>query len=414
MLWRKNLIMFFFCNRYNFIESYNYFLPQVVIAPQLYKIPGLKRIKNKSYLIYLRSESFASNVKFCYEDYLIQKKEIVPNAIFYWGKVDYLHFKKKMKKDNKVVHYISGHPMNDIWYKYKDAKKKGNKIGICSTLKTVTTGVGSNNPFKIIDEMVENKDFENASRYYNKNAGPEFYLAYENSFISIVLNLCKNLKNLSIRPAPYEDMKYYDFIEKKFKVEIDKSSNYLDWLIQNNTIIAFKSSVQITAYVLGINVINLEKIINPKILSGLNKHTLSFVFDKYFYQPKNLKELMSKIKSISFKRNKKIDKFILDTYSINLNKRFVSCDSIISFLKKKNRELIKFKPSKLKYEKLRVYDHLIYLILPKYLLIYYKDLRILIRNIVIHSFYNSQTYAFYNFKKIFEVKKKLKKIYNSL
>ena len=123
---------------------------------------------------------------------------------------------------------------------------------------------------------------------------------------------------------------------------------------------------------------------------------------------------MSKIKSISFKRNKKIDKFILDTYSIDLNKRFISCDSIISFLEKKNRELIKFKPSKLKYEKLKIYDHLIYLILPKYLLIYYQDFKIFIRNIVINSFYNSQTYAFYNFKKIFEVKKKLKKIYNSL
>ena len=80
----------------------------------------------------------------------------------------------------------------------------------------------------------------------------------------------------------------------------------------------------------------------------------------------------------------------------------------------KNREIIKFKPSELKYEKLRVYDHLIYLILPKYLLIYYQDLKILIRNLVINSFYNSQTYAFYNFKKIVEVKKKLKKIYNSL
>ena len=35
----------FFCNRYNFTESYNCILPKIVIAPQLYKTPGRKNKK---------------------------------------------------------------------------------------------------------------------------------------------------------------------------------------------------------------------------------------------------------------------------------------------------------------------------------------------------------------------------------
>ena len=409
----------FFCNRYNFTESYNYILPKIVIAPQLYKTPGIEKIKNKSYLIYLRSESFASNVKFCLIDYLIQEKEIKPDAIFYWGKKDWAYFKKNLENYKLVEHCITGHPMNDVWNYYrkkykKKLRKKTPKVGICSTLKSVTSGVDNYNPFKLIYDIENNRDYNNKSRFYDKKHGPEYFIAYEFNFISLIIQICKKIKFISIRPAPYEKVEHYSFLKNKYNVEIDQSSNYLDWLIKNDIILAYKSSVQITAYILGINVINLKGCMNSKILSGLNKETLSFKFDKYFDQPQNLNNLIKLIKKKQFKKNQKIENFIKNTYSFCFSSTFSSSNEIVFFLEKKRSTLEKLKPELIKNNNFssNLILSLFLIFLPRKIIIFLKDLKILLRNLLFEKYINRQTYAFYNLDQIRRVKNKSKQIYN--
>lgn len=409
----------FFCNRYNFTETYNYLLPKIVIAPQLYKTPGIEKIKNKSYLIYLRSESFAGNIKFCLIDYLIQEKTIKPDAIFYWGKIDYNYFKKKLKNYRVLEHYITGHPMNDVWNIYrkkykKKLKKNLPKVGICSTLKSVTSGFENYNPFKLTHDIENNTDYKNNSRFFDKKKGPEYYIAYEFNFISLINKLCKKVKYISIRPSPHEKIKYYNFLKDKYNIKIDRSSNYLDWLIKNDIILAYKSSVQITAYIIGINVINLEGCMNNKILSGLNKETLSFKFDKYFNQPQNLNELIKSIKKNKFKRNREIENFIKNTYSFSFNKKFSSSDKITLFLENRRSIIEKLKPKLIKKNNFsnNLILNLLLFFFPKKIIIYLKDLKILVSNLLFERYINTQTYAFYNQYRIQKVKEKFKQIYN--
>ena len=185
-------------------------------------------------------------------------------------------------------------------------------------------------------------------------------------------------------------------------------------MIKNDIILAYKSSVQITAYILGINVINLKGCMNSKILSGLNKETLSFKFDKYFDQPQNLNNLIKLIKKKQFKKNQKIENFIKNTYSFCFSRTFSSSNEIVFFLEKKRSTLEKLKPELIKNNNFssNLILSLFPIFLPRKIIIFLKDLKILLRNLLFEKYINRQTYAFYNLDQIRRVKNKSKQIYN--
>ena len=309
--------------------------------------------------------------------------------------------------------------MNDLWNFYrkrnkKNLKKKSPKVGICSTLKSVTSGFEDYNPFKLIFDMENNKDYNNKSRFFDEKYGPEYFIAYEFNFISLIIKICKKIKFISIRPALYEKKKYYNFLKNKYDIEIDQSSDYLEWLTQNDIILAYKSSVQITAYILGIYVINLERCMNNKILSGLNKETLTFKFDKYFEQPQNLNELIKLVKKNRFKKNRTIENFIEGTYSFSFSEQFSSSNEITSFLENKRSIIENLKPELIKKNTFssNLVLTLFLFFFPRRIIIFLKDLKILLRNLLFESYLNRETYAFYNLDQIQKVKRKSKQIYN--
>lgn len=409
----NNKINVYFCNRHNFLVKYNYILPQVVIVPQLFKIEGLKSVKDKSYIIYLRAESHAGNHLFSLADYKVGKKILQPNAIFCWGDIDYEIFKKFLGLKTKIKIYKSGHPSIDIWHKYSNInKKKNNTVGVCSTIRMVMSSTGSRNPIELIINVKNNKDWFGKNIFIKKNHGAEFFIGYEYSFLNFIVDFCnKYKKKISIRPSLNEDLNLYNFLKKNSKIEIDNQSNVLDWLLKHKTILCYKSSVGLTAYILGLNVINIKNFFNHKLLEGMNQDSYNFSFDNFFNKPKNYYELINLIKS-KFKKNKKIEAMIEKTYSYNFKKYKYSSQNILDFLINNIEVIEKIQPAPVKFSKFtnNKIINLLYKIVPYNVKIFLIDTKIVLKNYIAYGVFNRQLYSTYNNLRISKIKKNFKKI----
>lgn len=394
-----------FANKDNFIPYFNFYKPQIVLAGQLWKTPGLKECKKNCKLFYLRAESCSgliNYVKVTYEDL----SEIIPHYFCCWGPKEY-NFLKKRIKNSKVI--LTGYPLNEI---VPRKKNKFKVIGFATTLRNITT-ISRRNIISDLKALKNNKDWKNNNAFVLPKYDVSALYAYEINFLSKMIEIINQLKRkhkILIRIHPFEDKEIYKHLIDK-NVELDTSKTFFEYCQKINVLLAYKSSIQMYAYQNKVKVINLENMLEKDFLKKLNHEVIDMPFDKYFKRPKNLSMLLKEIKE-PFKQIKNCDDFLKNYFNYPLiNKKNACGENLIKEFKKTNFDKLKFNPIKNHKVSKNFLVQIIYVFLPKSLKHHYVDL---VRGLKWILFKKDRevlfTYTFFNYFKIKELKKIFKNI----
>ena len=394
-----------FANKVNFIPYFNFYKPQIVLAGQLWKTPGLKECKKNCKLFYLRAESCSgliNYIKVTYDDL----SEVIPHYFCCWGPKEYNYLKKKIK-NTKVI--LTGYPLNEIIPRKKNKVKV---IGFATTLRNITT-VSRRNIISDLKSLKNNKEWKNNNPFVLPKYDVSALYAYEINFLSKMIEIINKLKKkhkILIRIHPFEDKEIYkNLIEKN--VELDTSKTFFEYCNKIDVLLAYKSSIQMYAYQNKIKVINLENILEKDFLKKLNPEVINMPFDKYFKRPKNLNMLLKEIKE-PFKQIKNCESFLKNYFNYTVEKKKITCaDQLIKEFENINFNKVKFNRIKNHKFSKNFLIQGIYLLLPGRLKYHYVDLIRLLKWILIKSDIEVLfTYTFFNYFKIKELKKIFKNI----
>jgi len=394
-----------FANKVNFIPYFNFYKPQIVLAGQLWKTPGLKECKKNCKLFYLRAESCSgliNYIKVTYDDL----SEVIPHYFCCWGPKEYNYLKKKIK-NTKVI--LTGYPLNEIIPRKKNKVKV---IGFATTLRNITT-VSRRNIISDLKSLKNNKEWKNNNPFVLPKYDVSALYAYEINFLSKMIEIINKLKKkhkILIRIHPFEDKEIYkNLIEKN--VELDTSKTFFEYCNKIDVLLAYKSSIQMYAYQNKIKVINLENILEKDFLKKLNPEVINMPFDKYFKRPKNLNMLLKEIKE-PFKQIKNCESFLKNYFNYTVEKKKITCaDQLIKEFENINFNKVKFNRIKNHKFSKNFLIQGIYLLLPGRLKYHYVDLIRLLKWILIKRDIEVLfTYTFFNYFKIKELKKIFKNI----
>lgn len=297
-------------SKYSLGISYNNFKPDFVIIPKIHKIPHLSEIKKSSKVILMTAESF-TGMKESIVSYTKLWETQNIDFCFSWGTFDKAVY-EEIKLFPNVPTFVTGNPIIEPWYLNKKKEGGKKKIGITTSLRSMTHLAASQNPIEQIISMEDN----GASGFFDPPNHAESWIAFEAAWLRIIYDLMKEFKSyeISIRPHPLEKKEYY----QKFKdinpnVTISEHATINEWLDDVDFLLSFLSTSQLDAHVRGIKVISIKNLFPKSIIEGIPA-SLSAIFANFFPEPKDLNEVKSLIDSYVIKSSK-IDTFLLDTFN---------------------------------------------------------------------------------------------------
>jgi hypothetical protein len=179
----------------------------------------------------------------------------------------------------------SGHPATDHWL-IQNERKCRHRVGLTTTFRVLSNSVGgSQNFIKWIYETEYGGGSDGS--YFSPPEHAEAWIYWEAAFIRSIANivhevLIPNSINCQIRPHPFEVKKPYKFLTEKSGglVQIEKKGSITDWFDNIDILFTYLSGSAIDAFVKGLPVVSLQKILNPDALNRIPK---GFIYDYYEY-----------------------------------------------------------------------------------------------------------------------------------
>ncbi len=162
---------------------------------------------------------------------------------------------------------------------------------------------------------------------------------YDLDLFSVCLDVIelaiKSGKTVSIRPHPNENFDSYRIIEKYFdgKVIIDKEPDYLDWLSGIDVLIGATSTAFSEAYIAGVPIISLDKMIDDSYLDGYTEWEDVNATCAYF--PENYEKISELLNTKRLKavHSDEFDRHLENYYDIDSGN---AIDRVISIITKEN------------------------------------------------------------------------------
>jgi len=255
--------------------------------------------------------------------------------------------------------YTTGNPSTDQWM-IKRERKINSKVGLTSTLRSLANSmdVGSSDFIKYLFESELNGG---DGTYFSPPNHIEAWLHWEVSFLRVICNLTHELIipnniQLEIRPHPFESIEKYSYLIHRSKnlISVRKEGPITDWFQNIDLLITYMSASAVDAFVYGIPVLSLKKILNQDALRNVPQ---GFIYDyyDYFWEPDNIESLRECIQE-NEKGNlplapklKELEEYIQRQFNFPRAKPAgqLIAESIDSFFKKNKSRDIKNIPSSL-------------------------------------------------------------------
>ena len=306
------------------VKAFNLYKPKIITIPHTlkYMINSINFLKNKVKIVVIPTESCIMVDKFikmqyCNEFLGFKKPSNHKKVDYFFTQSNYTsnYLKKKILiKKNTIT---TGFLYFDYWYQKKLNKKINEKykkkIGIALTNELPLRFFNSKNFVKNFKKSNDTTDyFENKWRLKQFNLD----LFIFSSIFKIIQTLPKDFL-INIRPHPLDSQtKLKEVFEDYPNVSIDNNSKLQDWIQNHELIISTFSSIYIDAYIFKKPHISLINLIPNSFLNfkAYNSHSYKDYYEFYSNKPKNIKQLISLIKKVKFKRNKSFDKKINKYY----------------------------------------------------------------------------------------------------
>lgn len=330
-------------NKHSVLRAYNYYKPKIIIFPhsRLYLSKNIDKLYKKVILILIPSEHCALNVNFIKLHYCgyfnnnnIRSSHKKMDYVFVQGPFIKKHLiKNKYIKKDKII--VSGHLHYDFWAKSFEKKDKQIKnIGIALTNEMATKRHENKNFLKTL--FLLNNEIE-----FYKNNWRLLQMNYDFYYVCLVFDIIKKLINnfkVSLRTHVVDVESKFDFIDSENFNHTNKENSF-EWIKKQDLIISSTSFMNIDAYVFKKPHISLSKLIpNEFIFKAYKSFTYREFPEPNSFKPKTLNEFFKKIKSIKFKKNKKLDIKLSSFYNYPYKKKPIDIigDELFKIQSKKN------------------------------------------------------------------------------
>ena len=320
-------------NKRNHFRLYRYYKPEVVILPhaQTYLSHATVNYSKKSKVCLMLTEGGFSKtevIDMMLRDSVGGKANSSVSKVFAWGNAQANGLREAgLFRDDQIV--VSGNPRFELYSKLRSQRKKCSICGIGTTLRYIT----SIHRYPMVDAIALHSKFglHDPVRW---NQGGIFadYIWFEVASTEIINHFIAEYKNknnhlVSLRPHPYESMKAYSFIEKKYKIHVDNKEFLPDFLNKLFVYISAFSTSFTDALMAGVPCISYRKLY-PKeragvlLLDSLYNHGP----DQFVWQPESFDELHD---LVDYARNgsldlspdmKKLNNYLYDNYNYGSDK----------------------------------------------------------------------------------------------
>ena len=295
----------------NFTLALRLWKPDAVIVHNLASGKVANKIIPNVKIFFLDTEGFRVE-RLSHAKFFLDKSDYMKffSNFFFWGNRIIREFKKFAPNLDISKIKIIGNPKLDMARYYEKNKFKviNKTIGISTRFHVLNNHIGRPAIFSLANN-------------------PEKYSYTDNqikTFITLMDIMKKILKEtdykISIRVHPFEAIQgYQDNLKRWFgennleRFEIDESLDFSEWVVRQRVVITPTTTAITECYLLNVPVINIDKI--AKVIT-YNKNRDKVVNDwfKGVYLPNSISECLKMIKrkKINVKRNKIIDKMLIE------------------------------------------------------------------------------------------------------
>ena len=312
-------------NKALIVKAYNLYKPKIITIPHTlkYMISHINHLKNKVKIAVIPTESCIMVDKFikmqyCNEFTGFKKPSNHKKVDYFFTQSNYTSNylnKKKLIKKNTIP---TGFLYFDYWYQKKKNQQVNDnykrKIGIALTNELPLRYFDSRNFIKNFKKSNDSTDyFKNKWRLKQFNLD----LFIFSSIFKIIESLPKDFL-INIRPHPLDSQtKLKQVFEDNPNVIVDNNSKLQNWISSQDVVISTFSSVYIDAYIFKKPHLSLINLIPNSFLNfkAYGSHSYKDYYEFYSNKPKDIKELITFIKKVKFRKNKNFEKKIFKYYN---------------------------------------------------------------------------------------------------
>tara|TARA_B110000027_G_scaffold74089_1_gene79016 strand:- start:13561 stop:14856 length:1296 start_codon:yes stop_codon:yes gene_type:complete len=196
---------------------------------------------------------------------------------------------------NKVK--VVGTLNSDHWLKPQKNKLKKNKIGICTSLKSLFLATRFTSTHKLL--------YDHLSPDYKANQWRLEYINFEQHYLSVIFEAIDKLTDagydIDIRPHPHENFEgwkhWLKSVKNEKKISLNRDIDITRWIDSKHICITSFSTTSLDCIARGVPAISLEKLFVDNI-ARLPKIKTPLTSD-YSWNPSSLEEMMRMIEKAS-------------------------------------------------------------------------------------------------------------------